>query len=164
MVKRMMKENELEGLVSRQARRNICKCAMSFVLRGGCALVIFAFATIGFAYGQDWGKPVWSDEFNSNVPGAPPDTSNWTYEVGGNGWGNHELEIYCAAGGAGAAKDAVPAVCNAEQPNAFQDGQGHLIIRAARVSTEPAPMGTWTSAESRALDCENFNMDAWKRA
>src|SRR4051812_28670933 len=33
---------------------------------------------------------VWSDEFN----GTGVDFSNWTYETGGSGGGNHELEYY----------------------------------------------------------------------
>src|SRR5450432_4405829 len=135
---------------ARLARGIILKCATGVALRSAGALVIFAFAMTArrdSAYGQDWGKPVWSDEFGSNVLGAPPDASNWTYEVGGNGWGNHELEIYCAAGVGGSALAsgaAAPSVCDAERPNAFQDGQGHLIIRATRVRAEPAPTGTWT--------------------
>ena len=137
--------------------RKLLKCAMEFVLRSVGSLMMVAFVLAGAASAQDWGKPVWSDEFDSRVPGGPPDASNWTYEVGGNGWGNHELEIYCAAGVAGAAKDAaVPAVCNGEQPNAFQDGQGHLIIRATRASTEPAPTGTWTSARMKSVGLREF--------
>src|SRR5436853_7307103 len=38
-------------------------------------------------------KLVWSDEF-SGPGGASPDSSKWTYDVGGNGWGNNELEYY----------------------------------------------------------------------
>ncbi len=34
---------------------------------------------------------VWSDEFNLN---GPPDTKNWTKEIGGAGWGNNELQYY----------------------------------------------------------------------
>jgi len=34
---------------------------------------------------------VWSDEFNYS---GFPDSSKWNYDVGGNGWGNHELEYY----------------------------------------------------------------------
>jgi beta-glucanase (GH16 family) len=34
---------------------------------------------------------VWSDEFNT---GNTPDPSKWTYDIGGNGWGNQELEYY----------------------------------------------------------------------
>ena len=36
---------------------------------------------------------VWSDEFN-DPDGSSPDTSKWTYDTGGSGWGNHELEYY----------------------------------------------------------------------
>jgi len=38
---------------------------------------------------------VWSDEFNG-VDGSAPNSSKWTYDtgVGGNGWGNNELETY----------------------------------------------------------------------
>src|SRR5262245_24911680 len=35
----------------------------------------------------------WSDEFNA-PDGSTPDLKKWTYDVGGNGWGNHELESY----------------------------------------------------------------------
>ncbi|MFT3682827.1 MAG: glycoside hydrolase family 16 protein [Ferruginibacter sp.] len=38
-------------------------------------------------------KLVWSDEFN--YPGLP-DSSKWGYDVGGDGWGNNELEYYTA--------------------------------------------------------------------
>jgi beta-glucanase (GH16 family) len=37
----------------------------------------------------DW-QLVWSDEFN----GSSIDRSNWTYDTGGGGWGNSELEYY----------------------------------------------------------------------
>ena len=36
---------------------------------------------------------VWSDEF-SGPDGSRPDPAKWKFEVGGNGWGNHELEYY----------------------------------------------------------------------
>src|SRR5258708_5465037 len=35
----------------------------------------------------------WSDEFNG-ADGCSPDSSKWTYDIGGNGWGNNELEYY----------------------------------------------------------------------
>ena len=38
-------------------------------------------------------KLAWGDEF-SGPDGASPDSSKWTYDVGGNGWGNNELEYY----------------------------------------------------------------------
>jgi beta-glucanase (GH16 family) len=36
---------------------------------------------------------VWSDEFN----GTSVDPTNWTFETGGGGWGNNELEYYQAS-------------------------------------------------------------------
>ena len=38
-------------------------------------------------------KLVWSDDF-SGADGTSPDSSKWTYDIGGNGWGNNELEYY----------------------------------------------------------------------
>ena len=40
--------------------------------------------------GDSW-QLTWSDEFNYE---GLPDTSRWSYDVGGHGWGNHELEYY----------------------------------------------------------------------
>ncbi|HLX91076.1 MAG TPA: glycoside hydrolase family 16 protein [Puia sp.] len=39
---------------------------------------------------QSW-KLVWNDEFNYN---GLPDSTKWNYDVGGDGWGNNELECY----------------------------------------------------------------------
>jgi beta-glucanase (GH16 family) len=36
-------------------------------------------------------KLVWSDEFNYK---GLPDTTKWSYDVGGHGWGNNELQYY----------------------------------------------------------------------
>lgn len=36
-------------------------------------------------------KLVWADEFET---AGLPDSTKWAYEIGGNGWGNHELEYY----------------------------------------------------------------------
>ena len=36
---------------------------------------------------------VWNDEFNG-ADGSAPDSSKWTYDLGGKGWGNQELECY----------------------------------------------------------------------
>jgi beta-glucanase (GH16 family) len=35
----------------------------------------------------------WSDEFNG-ADGSLPDSTKWTYDFGGGGWGNQELETY----------------------------------------------------------------------
>ena len=39
-------------------------------------------------------KLVWSDEFDRN---GLPDAAKWGYDVGGDGWGNNELEYYTKA-------------------------------------------------------------------
>ncbi|HLP75728.1 MAG TPA: glycoside hydrolase family 16 protein, partial [Candidatus Paceibacterota bacterium] len=36
---------------------------------------------------------VWSDEFNQ-PDGSSPDSAKWSYDTGGGGWGNSELEYY----------------------------------------------------------------------
>jgi beta-glucanase (GH16 family) len=36
---------------------------------------------------------VWSDEFNTE---GAPDSNKWSYETGGHGWGNQELQYYTA--------------------------------------------------------------------
>ena len=45
------------------------------------------------------GTLVWSDEFtNSGSAPAEPNPAAWTYDTGNSGFGNHELENYCAWG------------------------------------------------------------------
>jgi beta-glucanase (GH16 family) len=41
--------------------------------------------------------PVWADEFDVN---GTPDANKWGYDVGGNGWGNNELQYYTNTGNA----------------------------------------------------------------
>ena len=48
-----------------------------------------AFRSTVFAQAKR--KLVWSDEFNSN---GLPDSSKCNYDVGGNGWGNNEVQYY----------------------------------------------------------------------
>jgi len=38
-------------------------------------------------------EPVWADEFNYS---GLPDSTKWTCETGGHGWGNNELQFYTA--------------------------------------------------------------------
>jgi beta-glucanase (GH16 family) len=57
-----------------------------------------------------------ADEFNG-LAGSAPDPSKWGYDIGGGGWGNQELEIYTAS-----------------RANSFVDGNGHLVIRATKVT------------------------------
>jgi mannobiose 2-epimerase len=56
---------------------------------------------------------IWSDEFNQR-DGSPVDMTKWTAQVGGNGWGNQELEYYTN-----------------RVDNAYQSG-GSLVIKAIK--------------------------------
>ena len=51
-----------------------------------CALALYT--------AQAQKKLVWSDEFNYS---GLPDSSKWSYDVGGHGWGNNELQFYTKA-------------------------------------------------------------------
>jgi beta-glucanase (GH16 family) len=131
-------------------------------------VAVLGVGFVGAASGQEWGQPVWSDEFNSTEAGAPPDASKWVFDVGGSGWGNHELEFYCGNGtgaslptsGAGASSSAATVAdaggCDPQHPNAFQDGRGHLVIRATKIAADPAHAGSWTSARMKTMGLKDF--------
>jgi beta-glucanase (GH16 family) len=55
---------------------------------------------------------IWTDEFRGPA-GAAPNAANWSFDTGGNGWGNEELEYYTA-----------------RRANAALDGHGDLVITA----------------------------------
>jgi hypothetical protein len=76
-------------------------------------------------------KLTWSDEFN----GKTLDASSWTYESGGGGWGNNELEYYTS-----------------NTKNSFLSG-GNLIIEARK---EIMGSNNYTSARIVSRDKRTF--------
>ena len=91
------------------------------------------------------GTLVWSDEFtNSGSSPAQPNPSTWTYDTGAGGWGNNELENYCAWG-----SNTSP--CNSSNPNAFVGTDGYLHIVAEQPSS-----GTYTSARMKSQGLFSF--------
>ena len=56
-------------------------------------LVFLTFPLAGTATGQSW-ELAWSDEFDYH---GLPDSTRWSYDVGGHGWGNQELQYYTEA-------------------------------------------------------------------
>jgi beta-glucanase (GH16 family) len=49
----------------------------------------------------DWtfeSTPIWEDNFTNN---GVPDPSKWSYDVGGSGWGNNELQYYTSGNNVG---------------------------------------------------------------
>ncbi len=81
------------------------------------------------------GTLVWADEFNNTTgANAQPDPKVWTYDSGAGGWGNSELETYCAW-------NASVAPCSTSNPNAYVGTDGYLHVVAEQPSA-----GVYTSA------------------
>ena len=113
-------------------------------LASGLAALLF----VSPARGQNWGNPVWFDEFDG-AQGTPIDSTKWTYETGILNV-NNEVEYYCAP-------SSTTGGCNTTQPNAYLDGNGHLIIQAIKVGSSTAPFsGSWTSARMTTNGTKQF--------
>ncbi|MGC8548124.1 MAG: chitobiase/beta-hexosaminidase C-terminal domain-containing protein [Acidobacteriaceae bacterium] len=91
------------------------------------------------------GTLVWSEDFtNTSGANAQPDPSVWTYDTGAGGWGNNELETYCAW-------NSSSAPCSTANPNAYVDTNGYLHIVAEQPST-----GVYTSARLKTQGLFSF--------
>jgi len=106
------------------------------------AVIACLFATLP-AHAQFPWKLVWSDEFNGPA-GSQPNSANWTYNTGGGGWGNSELETYCGWG-----SNTSP--CSTATPNAHLDGNGNLVLAAESPSS-----GVYTSARLLSQGLQTF--------
>jgi beta-glucanase (GH16 family) len=85
------------------------------------------------------GALVWSDEFaNATGANAQPNPAVWTYDTGAGGFGNQELEDYCAWGSA-----ANP--CDPTRPNVYVGTDGFLHIVAEQPSS-----GVYTSGRMKS--------------
>jgi beta-glucanase (GH16 family) len=100
------------------------------------SLTLLAAATFATAQqkpsapGPQWHLS-WSDEFNGSN-GSPPDPAKWSFDVGGNGYGNNELESYTSR------------IANAEQRD------GNLLITARKEEYQgPDGLRHYTSARIR---------------
>jgi beta-glucanase (GH16 family) len=69
-------------------------------------------------------RTAFKDEFNGPA-GWAIDSSKWTAEIGGGGWGNQELEYYTNS-----------------TENAYQDGAGSLVIKAIKLAP-PLSLSCW---------------------
>ncbi len=97
-------------------KRNFCVALLSLVIVFGLWL------TVG---GQDrTSKMTFNDEF-SGAKGAGIDSTKWTAEIGGKGWGNQELQYYTNS-----------------TENAFLDGNGNLVIKAIKLNA-PLSLECW---------------------
>jgi beta-glucanase (GH16 family) len=93
------------------------------------------------------GALAWSDEFsNATNANAAPNPGIWTYDTGNSGFGNSELETYCAWGSS-------TAPCNPASPNAYVAPGGGLHIVAIQPTAGTA---TYTSARMKTQGLFSF--------
>jgi beta-glucanase (GH16 family) len=86
---------------------------------------------------------LWSDEFTASAQSAPNPT-NWTFDTGSSGFGNHELETYCAYG------SSTPP-CDPTLPNSYVGADGYLHIVARKDAK-----GNFTSARLKTQGLQSF--------
>ena len=94
---------------------------ISLIMSLFAALTLAPFNGTPKAHAATWTQ-VWSDEFNG-AAGTGVDTSNWIYDTGQGIFGTGEIETMTNS-----------------TANVFQDGSGHLVIKALRDTN-----GNWTS-------------------
>jgi len=100
----------------KHAPSGLATVAWLFILLGSCgAGTIAPTGTNPPADQRPW-TLVWRDEFEG-ANGSAPDASKWTFDLGGGGWGNNELETYT----------------NRTQNAFLQDGR--LVIQALKETT-----------------------------
>src|SRR5262245_59638731 len=81
-------------------------------------------------HAQTW-TLVWSDEFN----GTSVDRNNWSFEVGGGGWGNHELEYYTNGNNASVANGALVIEAREENVGGMSYTSSRMVTRGKREFT-----------------------------
>lgn len=93
--------------------------------------------------------PSWSDEFDT---GTKPDTSKWGYDVGGNGWGNHELEYYTQGNNVDIANGLLTITAKKENfagmnytsSRLYSKGTGNFSYGRFEIKAKiPGGLGTW---------------------
>lgn len=126
------------------ARRLSCVSMCWFLAACGSGLSVASKSGASGSSSPNQETLVWSDEFNGTTSPSAPNPKNWTYDTGGGGWGNSELETYCAY-----SSNSAP--CDPNQPNAYVGSDGYLHI----VARQPAS-GTYTSARMKSQALESF--------
>ncbi|ADN02327.1 glycoside hydrolase, family 16 [Spirochaeta thermophila DSM 6192] len=97
----------------------------------------------------DW-VLIWSDEFE----GSSLDTSNWTPEIGGSGWGNNELEYYTDR------PENIQVSGGYLQIIARRESYGGMNYTSARLKTENKVYHTYGRIEAR-IRLSRTGMGLW---
>jgi beta-glucanase (GH16 family) len=105
--------------------------------------------------------PYWAEEFDLE---GKPDPSKWSYDLGGNGWGNHELEYYTdeiANAYVKGGKLFITAIKEKKDNNAYTSarmvskGKGDFLYGRIEVKAKlPSGRGTWPAIWMLPTDWE----------
>ncbi len=79
-----------KNMPNRTSKMIVAVSIPSLIVVGSFLVAFFGQSSVSNA-ASSYQNLVWSDEFNS---GSSPDASKWTYDLGGGGWGNGELQTY----------------------------------------------------------------------
>lgn len=92
----MPKRNDRKGRL-----RIVLRCSYAVQVSLGLAVFISVLLSPSLICATDsaiepktW-TLTWSDEFDGST-GATPDSTKWSFDIGGGGWGNNELQTYTA--------------------------------------------------------------------
>lgn len=88
-------------------------------------LTSFLILSSGIFAQTDKRKLTFSDEFNA-AKNSPMDSTKWTAEIGGEGWGNQELQYYTNS-----------------TENAFHNGEGSLVIKVLKQDLSEKAFKCW---------------------
>lgn len=93
--------------------------------------------------------PMWEDNFNT---AGAPDASKWTFETGGSGWGNNELQFYTSGSNASVAGGNLTITAKKEANSGREytssrmitKGKGDFLYGRFEVRAKlPKGRGTW---------------------
>jgi beta-glucanase (GH16 family) len=91
----------------------------------------------------------WCQEFTGSQ--ASPNTQVWKFDLGNNnGWGNHEVEVYCGPPGYAGNPSQCPSTFSTTTNTVYIDGSGHLVIQPINNS------GTWISTRMNTEGIKDF--------
>lgn len=118
-------------------------------------------------YKIDKSAPVWADEFDYE---GLPDSKKWSYDIGGNGWGNQEMQYYTkdlknarVEGG----KLVIEAIKERYENNAYTSarlvskGKGDFLYGRIEIKAKlPKGRGTWPAAWMLATE-QTYGASYW---
>ena len=90
MVKEKGQSLQINRVLPRAAARTV---GLSIVLSISFLVLCSLFCSTASANDPKVWRLTWSDEFDG-PKGSPADSSKWSFDIGGNGWGNNELQTY----------------------------------------------------------------------